>query len=357
MTSNSFLDRLRMQNPIILAPMGAGPCTPELVAAVSNSGGLGTLASGYQTPKQITEAIQEIRKLTSKPFAVNLFAGGWQTEFNGNAEPMLSLLRDVHAQLQIPPPALPVVPPDPFPAQLEAVLQAQPAAFSFTFGIPDAEAMALLKERGVVVMGTATTLNEALLLAQAGCDAVIAQGSEAGAHRGTFASPFAKAMVPTLQLLPEITHKINIPVIGSGGMMDGHDIAVALAAGACAVQLGTAFLACPESAASPAYKLSLLAARRDTTVLTRAFSGKWARGLHNEFIQRTEDKEDTILPYPLQNQLTRPMRSAAAQQGQAGFLSLWAGQGVARIRSMSASALMETLVEEMKRAAQRESPT
>lgn len=347
MTTNRLLRKLGMENPIILAPMGGGPCTPELVAAVSNAGGLGTLASAYQTPDEIPTAIEQIRKLTKRPFAVNLFAGGWETKFKVDPNPMLSLLSEVHAQLHLPPPSLPQVPPDPFPAQLESVLAARPAAFSFTFGIPNSDSMVRLKELGIVVMGTATSVEEAQLLADAGCDAVIAQGAEAGAHRGTFISRFEEAMIPTLQLVRAIAQATGMPVIASGGLMDGRDIAAALEAGASAVQLGTAFLACPESNASPAYKNALLAAHTDTTVLTRAFSGKWARGLRNTFIEKTEGREDLILPYPLQNQLTRAMRTAAANSGKAGYLSLWAGQGVARIRPMPAAELMQTLIEEI----------
>lgn len=207
--------------------------------------------------------------------------------------------------------------------------------------------MVRLKELGIVVMGTATSVEEAQLLADAGCDAVIAQGAEAGAHRGTFVSRFEEAMIPTLQLVRAIAQASGMPVIASGGLMDGRDIAAALEAGASAVQLGTAFLACPESNASPAYKNALLAAHTDTTVLTRGFSGKWARGLRNTFIEKTEGREDLILPYPLQNQLTRAMRTAAAKSGEAGYLSLWAGQGVARIRPMPATELMQTVIQEL----------
>jgi nitronate monooxygenase len=229
---------------------------------------------------------------------VNLFAGDWQTDFNVDAAPMLSLLSEVHAQLRLPSPSLPAVPPDPFPAQLSAVLEARAPVFSFTFGIPADEAMERLKDSGTVVLGTATTLEEARLLVEAGCDAVIAQGSEAGAHRGTFASRFEKAMIPTLQLVQAIAQEMTTPVIASGGLMDGRDIVSAIDAGASAVQLGTAFLACPESAASPAYKQALLAARTDTTVMTRGFSGKWARGLLNEFTKRTGGNEAAICPIP-----------------------------------------------------------
>jgi nitronate monooxygenase len=233
---------------------------------------------------------------------------------------------------------------------LEAVLDGRPAVYSFTFGVPDGEALAKLRDRGLVVLGTATTIEEARILAAAGVDGIVAQGAEAGAHRGTFAGPFEAAMIPTRDLVRGIVDAVPVPVIAAGGLMDGRDSAAAMDRGAAAVQLGTAFLTCPESGAPDAHKQAILAARTGTTVITRAFSGRPARGLANAFIARLAGREDTILPYPLQNALTRPMRAAAAQQGQAGFLSLWAGTGAARARVMPASELVGRLVDEMRAA-------
>lgn len=350
MIRNALLDSLGIDHPIVLAPMGGGPSTPELVAAVSNAGGLGTLAAPYLTPEQITDAIRRIRQLTDRPFGVNLFAGAWARPADLDAARMLALLGQAHARLGIPAPELPGVPPDPFPAQLERVIEARPAVFSFTFGIPAPEVLARVRGAGIASWGTATTAEEARLLAAAGVDAVIAQGAEAAAHRGTFAARFEAAMVPTLELVAAIAREVRIPIVASGGLMDGRDIAAALADGASAAALGTAFLASPESGAPDAHKRAVLAAREDTTVVTRAFSGRPARGLRNEWIELVAGREDAILPYPLQNALTRPMRTAAARQGEAGFLSLWAGTGVARARAMPAAELVRTLVEEMKHA-------
>jgi nitronate monooxygenase len=344
-----------MENPVILAPMGGGPGTPELVAAVSNAGGLGSLASAYSTPEQIAADIQRVRALTDRPFAVNLFAGGWPERADAVPEPMLSILGPVHEALGLPAPRAPRLGPDPFPEQFEAMLEARPAVFSFTFGIPDAEKISRLRARGILTAGTATTVEEGRLLRDAGIDAVIAQGAEAGAHRGTFAAPFEEAMVPTLDLVRSIA--AFAPVIASGGIMDGRDIAKMIAGGATAVQLGTAFLACPESGAPEAYKRAILAAKSDTTVITRGFSGRPARGLRNSFIAALAGKESAILPYPLQNVLTRAMRTAAAKKGEAGYLSLWAGQGVARARAMPAGDLVRLLLEEPDpTAAQPRSP-
>jgi nitronate monooxygenase len=347
LTNNEFLKRLNVQHPIIQGPLGGGPSTPELVAAVSNAGGLGSLGAAYLTPEQITATIQKIKSLTEKPFQINLFAGGWNTNTRADPQPMLELLTEIHHTLGLPPPAPPLPKPDPFPEQFEAVLDAQPPIFSFTFGIPNPDALARLKKREILILGTATTLAEARLLADAGVDAMVAQGAESGAHRGTFDGPFELCMVPTLELVREIAAVVLKPVIATGGLMDGRDIAAAIAAGASAASLGTAFLVSTESAAPQAHKQAVLSATKDTTVITRAFSGRPARGLPNVFIQKLMGRENDILPYPLQNALTRAMRAAAAEQGNPDFLSLWAGQGVARARAMPAAELVSRLVAEI----------
>jgi nitronate monooxygenase len=342
--ATELLKLLDIEHPIIQGPLGGGPSTPELVAAVSNAGGLGSLGAAYMTPDQIGQAIAGIRSLTSKPFHVNLFAGGWSTSPAFDAAPMLALLGEAHQKLGIAPPAAQQPTPDPFPAQLEAVLDARPPIFSFTFGIPDGDAISRLKSRGIIVLGTATTVAEARALEQAGVDAIVAQGAEAAAHRGTFLESFESSMVPTLDLVRATVHAVELPVIATGGMMDARDIVAALDAGASAASLGTAFLACPESGASDAYKRAILAAKQDTTVVTRAFSGRPARGLKNAFIANLDRRENIILPYPLQNAATRPMRVAAAQQGLPDYLSLWAGQGVARACAMPAGDLVASLL-------------
>jgi len=347
---NELLDRLGIEHPIVLAPLGGGPSTPELVAAVSNAGGLGILGAAYMTPDALGDALRRIRALTDRPFGVNLFAGAWDEHAGGDAAPMLEILAAVHERLELPPPSLPAVGPDPFPAQLEEVLDARPALFSFTFGVPSADAMRRLRSRGIVTAGTATTVEEARILAGAGADAVMAQGTEAGAHRGTFAGAFEASMVPTDALVRGIAAAAELPVIASGGLMDGRDVARAMGHGASAAALGTAFLPCPESGVPEPYRRAILAADGDATVVTRAFSGRPARGIENTFIRMLRGSEDAILPYPLQNALTRPMRNGSAQRGTPEFLSLWAGQGVARARQLPAADLVHRLVDEMRAA-------
>jgi nitronate monooxygenase len=350
MTQSDFLRDLRIQHPIVQAPMAGGPSTPALVAAVCNAGGLGSLGSAYSTPEQIASDIQKVRALTDKPFNVNLFAGGYAPESPVDAGPMLALLAEIHEALHLPPPTLPAWPKYPFKEQLQVVLEARPAVFSFTLGIPEPGAIARLKAAGIAIFGTATTLEEGKMLAASGVTAIVAQGAEAGSHRGTFAGPFESAMVPTLELVRSLRAAVSTPIIASGGLMDGRDIAQALARGASAAQLGTAFLTCPEAGTPEAYRRTILAARTDTTVITRAFSGRPARGLLNAFISRLEGKEKIILPFPLQNALTRPMRIAAAKLGESGYLSLFVGQGVTRARALPAAELVSRLVAEMQQA-------
>lgn len=351
MAADKLLQRVGIEHPILLAPMAGSGGTPELAAAVSNVGGLGAWGGAYAKPDEIVAAIRRIRQLTTQPFNINLFAGGYESDRSVDPQPMLAIMADAHAKLGLPPPVLPPVPSSPFDAQLEAVLEERAPVFSFTFGMPSPAQITALKTRDIVVIGTATTLGEARRLAQAGVDAIVAQGAEAGAHRGTFVASFEDSMVPLATLVREICASVALPVIASGGIMEGRDIAAAIKLGAAAVQLGTAFLPCPESGAPPVYKRALLDAKKDTTIITRAFSGRPARGIPNTFVAMVAGKEHAILPFRQQNDLTRPMRNAAAKQGVPDFISLWAGQGVARSRAMPAADLVKTLVEESEAAA------
>jgi nitronate monooxygenase len=355
MATNRLLQRLGIEHPILLSPMAGAGGTPELAAAVSNAGGMGAWGGAYAKPEDVAATIRQMRGLTSGPFNVNLFAGGYGTNHAIDPQPMLDLVGEAHAALGLSPPVLPPVSRDPFDDQFQAVIEERPPVFSFTFGMPSAAQIAALRQRDIFVIGTATTVEEAVRLEQAGADAIAAQGAEAGAHRGSFAAPFENSIVPLARLLRETRARVKLPVIACGGLMDGRDIAAALKLGAAAVQLGTAFLPCPESGAPAAHKQALLGAKADTTVITRAFSGRPARGLTNRFIAMVNNKmasakEAFILPFRQQNDLTRPMRNAAGQKGVPDYISLWAGQGVTRSRQMPAAELMKTLLAEMSAA-------
>ena len=347
---NDFCRKHGLSIPVILAPMGGDPSTPELAAAVSNAGGLGSLAAAYSNPERIAKDIARVRELTPRPFAVNLFSPQAQLPLSGDTGIVAEFLRPYHKQLGLKPPELPQKPIENFDDQLEAVRKAAAPIVSFTFGLLPQKATERLKAQGAYLIGTATTVEEAKQLEQAGVDAIVAQGSEAGAHRGTFAVPAEEALIGTVALVPQIKDATRVPVIASGGIMDGRGIVAALALGASAVQMGTAFLTCKEAGTSAPYREALAKAREDQTTVTRAFSGRMARGLRNEFIEKWNTAGLTHLPYPWQNAFTQPMRRAAAATKQSGLLSLWAGQGVRMLRERTAGQLMAELKSEIEQA-------
>lgn len=326
--------------------MAGGTSTPALVAAVSNAGGLGSLGAGYMTPDAIEKAIAEIQRLTDRPFAVNLFAGDYDGTGGSDPAGMMKLLAPHHARLGLPAPTAPAGSLPPIEQQVEVVLNSRASVLSFTFGIPAPDIQGRVRKRGIKLIGTATTVAEARELERAGIDAIVAQGSEAGAHRGTFIGSLEDSLIGTLALVPQVADAVAAPVIASGGIMDGRGIVAAAALGASGVQMGTAFLVCPESGASAAHKAAIRAARDDSTTLTRAFSGRLARGISNLFTESLKGHEALLLRYPAQNNLTRPMRAAAAKQGYADCISLWAGQAAPMAREMPAAELVRRLVTE-----------
>jgi len=349
--ANEFLKRLAIDHPIIQAPMAGGGDTPALVAAVANAGGLGSIGVAYLAPAAIEAAAKDVRAKTNRPFCVNLFAPMGLPELP-DPRSALETVAPYFAELGLDPPEPPGPPADSFADQLAACLASDAAVFSFTFGIPPADAVTAIKARGMVLLGTATTVEEARALEAAGFDGIIAQGSEAGGHRGSFGGEpgtvFDRGMIGTMALVPQIVDAVALPAIASGGIMDGRGIAAALALGASAVQMGTAFLTSAEAGVPDAYKDAIHAAQASETRITRAFSGRPARGIANRFMTEVEGSasDPAILPFPYQNALTRPLRTAAAKAGRAEFLSLWAGQGLGLARRQSAAALMERLVAE-----------
>jgi nitronate monooxygenase len=329
--------------------MAGGGDTPALVAAVSEAGGLGCIGAAYLTPQQIADSARAVRERTRRPFGINLFAPTAAPAAPANLAAALARVAPYYAELGLPPPLPPALPRDTFDDQLAACLDSGAAVFSFTFGMLPARAIERIKARGLLLFGTATTVDEAVLLERAGVDGVVAQGSEAGGHRGSFAGGFEESMIGTIALVPLIADAVRVPVIASGGIMDGRGVAAALALGAAAVQLGTAFLTCDEAGVPEAYKQAILDA--GPSRITRAFSGRPARGLVNRFLAEVPPEE--ILPFPLQNALTRPMRAAAAKAGRAELLSLWAGQGARLARRQPAAELVERLGRETAEAIAR----
>jgi nitronate monooxygenase len=346
--STEFTRRFDLAYPIIQAPMAGNGDTPELVAAVSNAGAIGSFGAAYLAPEQIAAYSAAVHEKTSRPFGINLFAPVSQAP-SKSADAMLARLAPYFAELDLPAPSLPKSVHPSFDDQIAAVLQSSASVFSFTFGMLPPAAVQALKARKMFCMGTATTVEEAVALEKSGVDAVVAQGSEAGGHRGTFSGDFSYGMIGTMALVPQVADAVRVPVIASGGIMDGRGIVAALALGASAAQMGTAFLVCEESGVPDAYKQAILSAREDQTRITRAFSGRPARGIVNRFMTEVElaPGDDAILPFPAQNALTRPLRTAAAKQGRAEFLSLWAGQGLRMARRQCAADLVARLAREI----------
>lgn len=330
---------------IWLAPMGGEAACAPLVAAVCEAGGLGWLGGAYMAPEKLAQTIDAIRALTARPFGVNLFCPqAWQRDAAREAA-MLAALAPFHEALGLPPPVLPAQFEEDFEAQLGVVLACRVPWVGFTFGDPGAARVSALHAAGVRVAGTATNVPEARQLAASGCDALVAQGAEAGAHRGSFLGPRDAGLVGTMALVPQVVDAVDLPVCAAGGIADARGVAAAQALGAAAAAAGTAFLLADECPIAPAYRAALEAGAAHDTVLTQAFSGRWARGLGNRFTRETEAlvARGELPDFPIPNALTRPLRQAAGRAGEAGFLSLWAGQALPLARRAPAAEVVRRL--------------
>jgi nitronate monooxygenase len=336
-----------LRSPIILAPMAGGPGTPRLAAAVSDAGGFPFLAGGYKTAEAVAAEIAAYRAAARGPFGVNLFVPQ-RTVVDGQA------LRRYGERLRPEAERFgvrlgePVWDDDAWDAKLAAILDDPVPAVSFTFGCPDADVIGALRHRGILVIVTVTTPGEARQAAAAGADALCVQGSEAGAHQGSFDNTAARAL-GLLEVLAQVRAAVRLPLIAAGGVMRGSDVAAAVAAGATAAQCGTAFLLCPESGTHPTHREALVHRRSAATALTRAFTGRWARAILNRFL-RTYGA-DAPAAYPHVHHLTRPLRRAAADAGDAETLHLWAGEGFRAAEARSAGEVVARLVRGAQRTA------
>lgn len=333
--------------PVIAAPMAGGVSTPELAAAVSSAGGLGFLAAGYLTEQALTEGIERARRLTAEPFGVNLFVPGERREPDlGEYE---ARVRAEAGDYGVEP-GTPYWDDDLYQAKVELVLAERVPVVSFTFGVPEAATVRRLHQVGTEVVVTVTTPAEAVLAADSGADALCVQGAEAGGHRGVFDDDGSSGGGPlygVLALVRLISAEVDLPLIAAGGLVRGADVAAVRTAGAVAAQLGTAFMVCDEAGTKPAHRAAIAEGTRETT-LTRAFSGKPARGLVNRFL--TDNTEYAPAAYPQLHHLTRPVRAAAGKSDDPEAMSLWAGQAYSRVRLMAAAELTRLLGEEAERA-------
>ncbi|MBS4202149.1 nitronate monooxygenase [Bacillus sp. FJAT-49732] len=350
MLANELTDLLQIDYPIIQAPMAGGISTTKLVSSVSNHGGLGMIGAGYLNPPQTREQIREVRQSTGNNFGVNLFV---PTSFQRSDEKVRlanDLLGPIHDLLEIEkneissPTNESLV--ESFNAQVAVVIEEKVPTCSFTFGIPSIEIIDTLKKHNIIVIGTATTVKEAMEIEKAGMDMVVVQGSEAGGHRGTFINGYHESLVGLMSLIPQVVDNVKIPVIAAGGIMDGRGLMASLCLGAKGVQMGTAFLTCVESGAHEMHKDAILHSTEDQTVLTRAFSGKWARGIKNKFIADLQEHETSFPDFPIQNSLTKDIRKAASVQNNPEFMSLWSGQSLRLAKKQTVETLMKKMIDE-----------
>jgi nitronate monooxygenase len=326
--------------------MAGGFTTPKLVAAVSNAGGLGSIGGAMLSADALREAIRATRALTDRPFGVNLFAPVDREQPSEEAVAAVQAVLDrfrAELGLERPEQLPPLAPAGTLDAQLAVVAEERPPVFSFTFGTLPLEPA---REAGAVLLGTATTVGEAIELEAQGVDAVVLQSGEAGGHRGTFAASFAEGLVGGLALTPQVVDRVRVPVVLAGGIMDGRGIAAALALGADGVQLGTAFLSSPESGTPEPYRQALAEAGPGSTAVTALLSGRPARMIRTELLDALEASGLDPLPFPLQGLAMADIRAAAVQKGYPELLFLLAGQGVGLARRLPAAELVATLARE-----------
>src|SRR5882724_12526024 len=341
---------LGIEYPFIQGPLG-GLSSQKLTAAVSNFGGLGSFGAHSLAPSAIDDAIAQIRSLTSKPFAINLWVSmedeGARTSDEGAFNRSLALLRHYLAALGAPPPVYTRYVPMRFEDQARVLLDADVPVFSFIYGTPPREILDECRNRHIVTIGTATTPDEASVLQDAGVDAIVASGFEAGGHRGSFLRPAEDSLTGTLSLVPQICEVVEVPVIAAGGIGDARGVVAALALGAEGVQIGTAFLATEESGASRLHRQALRSQAAGHTALTRGFTGRLARAIHNRLLDDLNRPGSEILPYPLQRGLLRNVAVPAEAAGRADLVPLWAGKSASLSAPTDAALFLGSLVEEV----------
>ncbi|MFE2292718.1 NAD(P)H-dependent flavin oxidoreductase [Streptomyces sp. NPDC059452] len=346
MSAGRIGELLGLQHPIIQGPFGGGLSTVALAAAVSEAGGLGSYGAHIMAPDAITEVVGKLRAATARPFAVNLWVPQEGERFSFHASELAQnaeRLRPYAAELALETSAS--APEHPaFDDQVDALLAAAPPVISFVMGVPPVRVVEEARRRGIVLFGTATTVDEAVALEAAGVDVVVASGSDAGGHRGAFLRPVTESLVGTFSLVPQVADAVAVPVVAAGGIADARGVTAALALGADAVQVGTGFLATEESGAPAVHKRALHSAEARTTVLTRLYSGRPARGIPNRFVREMAAHEEAVAPYPLQSLLMQPVRAAAAAQNRPDLAALWAGQSAPLTRpALTAKAYLATL--------------
>jgi nitronate monooxygenase len=338
---------LGIEYPIIQGPLG-GFSSQRLTAAVSNFGGLGSFGAHGLEPHAIKDVIEEIRSLSPKPFAMNLWVSMEdEGAFTSSAEAFERALSHIAPHIEAvggTRPAFSPYKPIRFEDQVRVLLDAKVPAFSFIYGIPPREILDEARLQSIITIGTATTPEEAIALEQAGADVVVASGFEAGGHRGSFLRASEDSLTGTMSLVPQVVDAVKVPVVAAGGIADARGIAAASALGADGVQMGTVFLACEESGASPPHREAILAGRAGHTALTRGFTGRLARGIQNQLLEEMNRTGVEVLPYPLQRSLMRNLAIPAQKASRDDLLALWAGQSANMAHYSDVNTLMQSLV-------------
>jgi nitronate monooxygenase len=347
---------LGIDYPIIQGPLG-GLSSQRLTAAVSNFGGLGSFGAHGLAPEAIADVIAELRTLTLKPFAVNLWTSmedaGARTSTAAHFARSLAPLAGHIERVGGTQPSYAPYTPIRFEDQVRVILDARVPVFSFIYGVPPREILDDCRARNILTIGTATTPDEASVLNDAGVDAIVASGFEAGGHRGSFLRPAEQSLTGTFSLVPQIVDRVDVPVVAAGGIADARGLVAALALGADGVQIGTAFLACEESGAGELHRRALLSGNAGRTALTRGFTGRLARGIENQLLTDLNQPGVETLPYPLQRLLVRNLALPAEKAAQPDLLPLWAGQSANLSQCTDATTLLHTLVSSAAPIAER----
>lgn len=350
----SMTDAMRQLDlalPVVQGPFGGGLSTALLAATVSNGGGLGSYGAHTLPPERIGAVVEEIRAATAQRFALNL----WVSDHDADGaapdgeefERTWRVFEPWFRELGVAKPEPPSHYPPSFSTQVDALLEARPPVFSFVFGVPDARILAACRVRDIVTVGAATTIAEAQALEAAGVDMIVASGSEAGGHRPSFLAPAEESLMGTFALTQLVASRVRIPVIAAGGIADARGVRAALLLGAQAAQIGTAFLACAESGTGDAHRAALFGENALHTTLTRAFSGRLARGLRNGWTETWKQGADAPARFPLQGWFVAQLRSAALAAGRTDLVSLWSGQIAPNLRHRRAADLLLALRDDL----------
>jgi nitronate monooxygenase len=350
---NALTERLDLKAPILQAPMG-GAATPALAAAVSAGGGLGGLGFGASSIDSMRDAIRSARLLGAERINANFFIHTQPVRNPDKEQEAIASVASLAERLGLDQPQRVSTPFEPFgSSMLEAVLDAAPDVVSFHFDAPDRKVVSDLHRAGILVGGTATTVSEAVALQEHDCDFVVAQGEEAGGHRGTFSTTAPRPAVGTLALVPQVVDAVAIPVYAAGGIADGRGLAAALVLGAAGVQVGTAFLSCPEASVSADHRQAMAAGASEDTCTTSAFSGRPARAFRNSVTDCLPDATTTIADYPIQFSVTQAVRSA--KDPSLPTEAMWAGQAFPLAIEESALSLVARIVAEAEQLLPRSS--